>query len=78
MIHTFPDGKKEELVFNRCGEADGDRLDVYDCTKGTVYHDAKAKKITLVVSYKTVSQNETRDVAVHLGRYKITTPSVKI
>jgi len=78
MIHTFPDGKKEELVFNRCGSGNNDRVGVYDCIEGTVYYDEEAKKIRLVVSYKRVNQYETRNVDVHLGRYKITTPSVKI
>jgi len=73
MTHTFPDGKKEEVVFNWCGNGDGERLSIYGSDKGTVKYDAKAKKISLVVGYKTVSKHETRDVDVHLGRYKIIT-----
>ena len=75
MTHTYPDGKKEEVVFKWCGQGDGERLTIYGCDKGTVKYDAKAKKISLVVGYKRINQYATCDVDVHLGRYKITTNS---
>jgi hypothetical protein len=70
MTHTFPDGKKEEIMFLHRTVSEGHDTSHYQSASPyELYHRHATKKMEL----SPVEQKNGKRIAIHLGRYKIIT-----